>query len=117
MTLGHFMSDSTITYNGVVGGTEVEVTDNADSLIYSITLLNLTAAIAYLQIIDADAADVTIGTTTPTFVIAVPASGSLHCSFPKPIRLTSGFTIASTTARGGATGANQEVLITYATSA
>lgn len=113
MALSSMTHDSVKTYNGSVTGTAIEVTDNSNALIYSITLLNTTAALAYFQVFDADSANVTVGTTTPTFVIGVAASGTVHCVFPKPIRFTTGFTIASTTARADATGAIQEATITY----
>lgn len=105
-------------YSGSVNATKVEVTDNAQTLIYTISLLNATAAEAYLQIFDADSADVTVGTTTPDIVIGVGAEGNPYYDFSAhPILLTTGFTIASTTARDGSTNAVQEVLITYSTKA
>lgn len=100
-------------YNGTVNATKAEVTDNPNVLIYSIDRLNATAAEAYLQVFDADANDVTVGTTTPTFVLGSGAEGNPHSHFNPPIRFTSGLTIASTTARTGSTNAVQEVTITY----
>ncbi len=107
-----------VVYNGSVNATKVEVTDNAQSLIYTISILNATSAEAYLQIFDADATNVTVGTTTPTIVLGVGAEGNPHFDFSNhPILLTTGFTIASTTARAGSSNAVQEVTITYSTKA
>ena len=107
---------ATKVYNGSINATKAEVTDNPSILIYSITLLNATAAEAYLQVFNADSADVTVGSTTPDFVIGVDATDELHCPFPKPILFNAGLTIASTTTRAGSTNAVQEVTITYADS-
>lgn len=106
-------TDSTQVYNALVGGTKAEVTDDPNVLVYTIHILNTTAAVAYLQVFDADSADVTVGTTTADYVFGVAASGVRDIVLPKPIRHTVGFTVASTTARDGSTGANQEVTITY----
>lgn len=100
-------------YNGSVSNTKIEVTDNTNILIHSITLLNATAAEAYLQLFDADADDVTLASTTPNFHIGCDATSEIHCEFPKPIHFTTGFTIASTDARKGNSAAVQEVTITY----
>lgn len=108
-----YSAGSSKVYNGSVNATKAEVTDDVNSLIHSITLLNATAAEAYLQVFDADADAVTVGTTAPTFVIGCDTLGQLHCVFPNPIRFSTGFTIASTTTRAGSTNAVQEVTITY----
>jgi len=100
-------------FNATVNATKAEVDDNAGALIHSITVLNATAAEAFLQVFDADADDVTVGTTVRDFVIGCDAVQQLHCAFPVPIHFTTGFTIASTTARDGNTNAVMEVTITY----
>jgi hypothetical protein len=102
-------------YNAQVTGTKAEVTDNPNSDIWMIDITNTTAAAAYLQIFDADADNVTVGTTTPTFTIGLAANQSKNIVLPKPIRLATGFTVASTTTRTGAVSAAQEVTIAYAT--
>lgn len=100
-------------YTATVGGTKAEVTDDPKSLIFSIHIANGTAAIAYLQVFDLDADNVTVGTTSPTYALGVPAGETADLVFGKPIQHTTGFTIASTTTRTGSTGANQEVTILY----
>ena len=113
MVLGAKDHDSTIPFNASVNATKQEVTDNPNVLIYSITLLNATAAEAYFQVFDADADDVTVGTTTPTFIIGVEAGSQISVEYPKPVRFYKGLTVASTTARDGSTNAVQEATITY----
>lgn len=113
MALGTHDHDSTLTFNASVNATKREVTDNPESLIYTITLLNATAAEAYFQVFDADADDVTVGTTVSKFVIGVEAGSELPVEFPKPVRLKNGFTVASTTTRDGSTNAVMEATITY----
>jgi|TARA_R100001244_G_C5094750_1_gene117291 hypothetical protein len=101
-------------YNGTVNATKVVVTA-APTLIQSISVLNATAAEAYLQIYDKATGGVTVGTTAPSMVFGVGAEGNPHFLFPKPIYFPTGLVIASTTARAGDSGAVQEVNITYAT--
>lgn len=105
-------------YTGTVGGTKVEVTDNPDCLVFGFNIANLTAAVAYLQVFDLDADNVTVGTTVANYVLAVAAApGVRDVPFPKPIQHSTGFTIASTTTATGATGANQDVAIVYVSKA
>lgn len=112
MALGTRDHDSTKIFNASVTAVN-EVTDNANSLIYSISIFNGTANDAYLQVFDADADDVTLDITTPTFVLGVPADKAMHFEFPKPIRFTTGFSVASTATRTGDTIVTQEVTISY----
>jgi len=104
-------------FNQSVNATKVEVTDDTKILIYSITLHNGSAIEGYLQVFDLDADDVTVGTTTSTFVIGNEATSQIHCPFPKPILFTSGLTLASTSTRANSTDSLQEVTITYASEA
>jgi hypothetical protein len=62
---------------------------------------NLDASVTYLQFFDAPASGVTVGTTTPSFVIAVPASGLHDADDSVPIGLKGGLTIAATTTATG----------------
>jgi len=104
-------------YSAAVTGTKAEVTDDPNSLIFSIHIANGTGATAYLQIFDLDADNVTVGTTAPTYVFAVPTLETANLFFEKPIQHTTGFTVASTTVRDGAVSAAQDVTIIYKHSA
>ncbi len=63
---------------------------------------NPNTAVAYLQVFDTAGA-VTLGTTTPTFVIPIPAGGAANVEFANGIAVTSGIKIAATTTATGAT--------------
>ncbi len=104
-------------YTGTVGATKVAVTANTKSQIFSVHISNTTAATAYLQVFDLAAADVTVGTTAPTYAFGVAAGDSVDLVFGKPIMHTTGFTIASTTTRTGSSAASQEVTIIYVSAA
>lgn len=100
--------------------TVVDVTTDTKVLVYSISTFNTTAAIAYLQVFDAQSGSVTLGTTAPTYVFGMPLAAGGGLSFimlPKPILHTSGFCIAATTTRTGNTTASTNVTITYASEA
>lgn len=100
-------------WNAAQAATKAAVTTDTQILVWSISLQNTTAAIAYLQIFDLQSGSVTVGTTTPSYVFGVPASGSAHYMFEKPFRLNAGFTVAATTTRSGNTGATVETTIVY----
>ena len=74
----------------------------APGIVYGWKIQNLDGADAYLQLYDALAANVTVGTTTPTFSIWLPASGGDDLILPVPIRFTVGIVVAATTTIGGA---------------
>jgi hypothetical protein len=60
--------------------------------------------VSYIQVFDTTGA-VTLGTTTPTFVIPLPAGAAANVEFTIGISLTNGIKIAATTAATGATTA------------
>ena len=77
----------------------------------SICVHNTAAAKTYLQIFDALAASVTVGTTTPTRVIGVIDEGTVVLEVPW--EFDTGLVIASTTTPTGNTGATTVVDIIY----
>lgn len=78
-------------------------------------IVNTTAAIAYVQVFNALAANVTVGTTTPDYVIPVPASGGAVDILlqGRMIGHSIGCVIACTTTRTGSTNAACDVLMWY----
>ena len=73
-------------------------------------ILNTTAAIAYIQVFYALSADVTLGTTVPSFVIPLPASGGATLNLSGSGWRTRGpLTIASTTSPTNSTTASSYV--------
>ena len=82
--------------------------------IYGISLLNETAAVAYLQIFMRASGSVTVGTTAPNLSLGLPASGGLTLSFPNGLIVGGdGLTVAGTTTRNGSSGANISTNIVY----
>jgi len=86
-----------------------------ETLLYGYSILNGTAAVAYLQLFDAAAlSSVTLGSTTPTYVIGNSASAVTARSLTKPLYFANGLVIFSTTTATGSTAAAQHVSIEYA---
>ena len=73
---------------------------------------NTNASAVYVQFFDALVANVTPGTTTPTFFLAVPASGVLDGEFPVPPAFAVGIVICVTTTPTGGTAPGTAVPIT-----
>jgi hypothetical protein len=84
-------------------------------LLFNILGYNSGGAASYLQFFDALTADVTVGSTTPTFVIPLPASGGYDAEYQLPEGFRIGIVIACTaTATGsGAPGAAAMVKLGY----
>lgn len=107
------MHSGTKMFSAQVGGTKASVHDNGSAL-YGISLLNETAAVAYLQVFKRVASAVTVGTTTPDLALGLPANGGLTLSFPHGFIVGGdGLTVAGTTTRTGSTGANISVNLVY----
>ena len=78
------------------------------------TLLNTTAAVAYLQFFNRAASNVWIGNTSPTWSIGLPANAGLVQSIPKGIYLGGdGLSIVGTTGRTNITAAQIDVNFGY----
>jgi hypothetical protein len=97
-------------FNDAVAGTVQQVKAGAGQLFF-LKLVNTTAAIAYLQIFDFLAANVTLGTTTPKWTLRLAANESVSVPMLVPLGLgqlndgTSGISAAGTTTATGNTGA------------
>lgn len=85
--------------------------------IFGWSILNTTSAIAYVQVFNALAANVTLGSTAPDWVIPVPANGTTGAGsngwIPVSILHATGITIACTTTRTGSSTAACDVLMFY----
>lgn len=81
--------------------TKQEVKQGATDVEY-FNVYNPDAALAYLQLYDALAANVTVGTTTPTHSIPVPAGAIYDVPLLQAMQFDVGLTIAMTTTPGGA---------------
>lgn len=102
---------ATLYSNTALNATKAEVTDTANSRVYNIFVYNPSNAVAYLQIFDLDADDVTVGSTTPTQVLAVPTLIGMNFSYPTPKKFTTGLTIAGTTTATGSTNPSTALVV------
>ena len=91
-------------FNDAVAGTKVAA-KAAPGFLYTLKLVNTTAAVAYLQVFDKLAADVTVGTTTPDFCFRLAANESVTIPLELAIQFFNGITFAGCTTATGSTGA------------
>lgn len=77
---------------------------------YNVSNTNSTPV--YIQFFDALVANVTPGTTAPTFFLAVPANGVLDGEFPIPPAFSTALVICATTTPAGGTAPGTAVPIT-----
>lgn len=89
--------------------TEEQVKGSAGQ-IYFIHAMNLSAAVKYLQVFNATAASVTVGTTPPDMVFPIATQGDTNgagfvLSVPNGIAFGTAITLAATTTATGGTGA------------
>ena len=91
---------------------DVEITDTATSTVYWIHCMNITAALAYLSIWDADSADIAIGSDAATYQFIIPTQGDTNgagftINFgPHGIAHTTGLSIGAATTATGSTDPN-----------
>jgi hypothetical protein len=78
--------------------------------LYGWQINNPNAAVSYVQVFNKLTANVTVGTTTPDFVIGIAASGFASFSIPQGIDLSIGLVIAATTTIGGSTAPATQAL-------
>lgn len=117
-------------FNDSVSGTVVAVAQNGPVSIYGLKLVNTTAAAAYLQLFNVPAANVTLGTTVPTFVIRLGSNESVWMPMTVPLAISAagnpltvsangingtggGLSMAGTTTATGSTGAAISVSLFY----
>ena len=62
---------------------------------------NPNATNAYIQLFDALAANVTVGTTTPAMSLLVPAGGAMDKMWDRPLKFETAITYACTTTATG----------------
>ena len=97
------------TSNGVLTDSRVALTNTVVQAkatagqLYGYSFYNPDAVVAYIQIFNATAASVTLGTTTPTYVIAIPATSSRDIEISNGIEHTTAISYAATTTATGST--------------
>lgn len=84
-------------------------------LLFNILGFNSGAAVSYIQFYDALTADVTVGTTVPTFVIPLPIGGGLSDTYVLPEGFRNGIVVActSTPTGSGAPGVDAILKLGY----
>lgn len=100
-------------FSAAVAGTKTTIKATPCSL-HGCIVLNGTAAIAYVQVFDAKAADVNVGTTVPDYVFPVPPNTAPPLVLPvgkDAFRHDIGLVIACTTSPTNNTGAACDVLM------
>lgn len=92
--------------NTALSNTKQEVKDTSGRL-YGWHVFNPGATTTYVQCFDLDADDVTVGTTAPTFVLAIPSIATapvgLDSHLPTPVAFANALTIAATTGAANST--------------
>lgn len=113
-TRGHPTGGATLFKNIDVDETEDQISATAATL-YSLYLINTTAAIIFVKLYNATAANVTVGTTVPDVTIPVPGNNDTDgagvvLTYPMGMAFSTALTIAATTGvadnDAGAPGAN-----------
>lgn len=103
-------------FSASVNATKAQVKATAGN-VYGWNIVNNTAALAYCQVFNLASASVTVGTTVPDYVIAIPGNSTTGAGNSVALDLgishSTGITVACTTTRGGLTGAACDVLFFY----
>lgn len=101
-------------FNDAVAGTVIAVKNQGPTQITAVSLVNTTAAAAYLQIFNVPQSQVTLGTTIPAWTIRLLASAALTLPLDTPAALGgTGLSVAGTTTPTGSTGAAISVNLLY----
>jgi len=79
--------------------------------LYGYNISNPNGSVAYVQVFDLLTADVTVGSTTPTYTLSVPPSGGLDGVFPLGIMHRYGLVIAATTTATGSTALGSALVV------
>lgn len=87
----------------------------APVLLFNIMGYNSGGSVSFLQFFDALLADVTVGTTTPDFIVPLPATGGYDSALTLPESFRTGIVIActATPTGNGAPAADALVKLSY----
>jgi hypothetical protein len=91
------------TANALLTNSAVSVVSGQHNL-QTIILYNPNASVEYIQLFDALAANVTVGTTVPKMVVPIPASSTIDLPIENSAQITffTGIVVAATTTATGA---------------
>lgn len=79
--------------------------------VYAVHIENSNAAKAYLQLYDAAAANVVVGTTAPKKTLYIPAAGGYDFAWPVPVDFDTAIAVAATTTATGGTAPSAGLLV------
>jgi hypothetical protein len=106
------VTGASISYQSALTNTKVAVKASAGNL-YGYHIYNPNTSVVYIQIFNLASASVTLGTTTPTMVLVVPANGWLELMFPVPISFGTAITLAATTTASGSTAPSSTLIANF----
>lgn len=109
-TAANQVRSATPYYNAALLATKQAVKASAGSLA-AYHIYNPNASDMFVQMWDLAAANVTVGTTAPTWVLWVPAGGALDAALPEPITFATALTIAATTTASGNTAPGTGLMV------
>ena len=104
---------SIVYYNGALSATKA-VPKAGPAVISAIHIYNPSDAVGYLQVFDALTANVTVGSTAPTFTFAVATVAAGTITFPAPLELATGCVVAFTTTATGSSAPSTAGVVTMA---
>lgn len=82
-------------------------------LVFNFLCYNPNGSAAYVQFFDALAADVTLGSTTPYFVMPLPPSGGLDTALVLPKRFRTAVTYAVTGTATGSSAPGSDCIVQF----
>ena len=104
-------------FNSALTATKVAAlgaTTNAGYLLFNFTCFNSHATdVVYIQFFDAASADVTVGTTTPKFVLPLPPVGGIDGGLMCPREFRTAVTIAATSTATGSGSPAANALVSF----
>lgn len=103
-----------VTYSNLaVAATKIDTSLVGSFLVFNFVCFNPSDATAYVQFFDLPAASVTVGATTPYFVLPLPAGGGIDTSLVAPKAFHNGITFAATTTSAGAVAPSENCIVQF----
>lgn len=100
----------TTAFTGSLSNTPWPVKTSAGNF-YGYHIYNPNSSVVYIQVFNTTSGTTTVGSTSPSFVLAVPALGALDAmSAPLPVAFSTAITLAATTTFNGSTAPSTPVV-------
>ena len=97
-------------FNSALLGTVTNVKTSAGN-VYAWSIGNPNSSVAYVQVFNALAVNVTLGTTTPSYSIPIPASSGSNFTIPVPVGHSTAISVAATTTATGAVAPSSGLVV------